>query len=368
MTWIALTDLSQPVFNIRGIGVPADRPGARPPVSAHEILPTGTLMFELRAQQEGSGPWRYLDFQNSRDWPRKITGEIAADGRLSMTFQQGVAFSSAEIALPPAPREGHLRVSYSWDAPRRLARLTVEFLNDGRIFQAQSANPVPLPVHDVRALIRNGRATRLDPSLSYIAISSKVEPVGLGRGIKGDTPIETTQGPVAVERLRLGDMVVTAGAGSQPVRWIVKRTVPALGCFRPIRLRAPFLGLGRDVVVAPEHRVRLDLTDTEYTIDNEEVLVPAAMLANGKHARGDTRHRLVDYYQILLDVHDCLLHDGLWAESLFLGTLAHQPEIIASTALAVAPISTLPVHRAFKEEELSGLQLRNLAASLQMVR
>jgi len=368
MTWIALTDLNQPVFNIRGIGVPADRPGVRPPASAHEILPTGTLMFELRAQREESGPWRFLDFQNNRDWPREITGEISADGLLSMTFKQGVAFSRAEIALPPVPREGYLRVSYSWDAPRRSARLTVEFLDDGRIFQAQSANPVPLPVHDIRALIRNGQSTRLDPALCYISVSSKVEPVGFGKGIRGDTPIETARGPVPVERLRLGDMVVTAGAGNQPVRWIVKRTVPALGYFRPIRLRAPFLGLDRDVVVAPEHRVRLDCIDTGYTLDDDEVLVPAAMLTNGKHARSEARHRLVDYYQVLLDVHDCLLHDGLWAESLFLGTMSRQPELIATTALGVAPVSALPVHRAFKEEELSGFELRNLAASLQMAR
>jgi len=349
MSWIALTDLSQPVFNIRGIGVPADAPGARPPASVHEIMPTGTLMLELRAHGGGDGPWRFLNFERDRDWPREITAEITTDGRLVMAFRQGVVRSRAEIALPPIPRDGHLRVSYSWDAPRRSAFLTVEFLNDGRIFQARSVNPVPLPVGDIKAMIRNGHATRVD-----------------GAGIAGDTPVETTDGPVSVDRLRLGDMVMTAGAGSQPVRWIVKHTVPAMGSFRPIRLRAPFLGLGRDVVVASRHRVRLDLTEAEYMLGDNEVLVPAVMLANGKHAKRETRHRLVSYYQILLDVHDCLLHDGLWGESLFLGAMARQPGLIANSALGALPVTALPVHRAFKRAKLSGLELRNLAASLQL--
>jgi hypothetical protein len=366
MSWIALTDLSRPVFNIRGIGVPADAPGARPPAGAHEIMPTGTLMLELRAHGDGNGPWRFLSFERARDWPREITAEITANGRLSMAFRQGVVRSRAEIALPPIPRDGHLRVIYSWDAPRRSAFLTVEFLNDGRIFQAQSVNPVPLPVADVRAMIRNGRATQVDPALAFMAVSNRVEPVGFGAGIAGDTPVETTDGPVSVDRLRLGDMVMTAGSGSQPVRWIVKHIVPAMGSFRPIRLRAPFLGLGRDVVVASEHRVRLDFTEAEYMLGDNEVLVPAVILANGKHAKRETRHRLVCYYQILLDVHDCVLHDGLWGESLFLGARARQPGLIANSALGALPVTTLPVHRAFNRAKLSGLEMRSLAASLQV--
>ncbi|GGD21850.1 Hint domain-containing protein [Sinisalibacter lacisalsi] len=364
MSWIALTDMSRPMFNIRGIGVPSDAPGARPPPSAHEIMPTGTMMFELRLEDTGGERRRILSFERNRDWRREILVEITADGRLSMAFRQGVARSRAEIGLPPIPRDGLLRVSYSWDSPRRTARLTVEFVEDGRIFQAQAANPVPLPVGDVKALMRNGRATRADPAISYIAVSDTVEPVGFGSGIVADTPIETVEGPVPAHRLRLGDMVVTAESGSQPVRWIVKRTVPALGDFRPIRLRAPFLGLGRDMIMAPAHRVRLDLGENEYTFGENEVLVPAATLANGKHARPETRHRLVTYYQILLDVHDCLLHDGLWAESLFVGTMARRPEIISSTSLGEVPATALPLHRAQRRPALSALGIRTIAASL----
>ncbi|MCB1331629.1 MAG: hypothetical protein KDK28_20165, partial [Maritimibacter sp.] len=82
-----------------------------------------------------------------------------------------------------------------------------------------------------------------------------------------------------------------------------------------------------------------------------------------RHALGETRHRLVTYHQVLLDVHDCLLHDGLWAESLFAGTIARRPEMVMSTVLAEMPISAIPIHRAFSRTRLTEFETRNLAAA-----
>ena len=94
------------------------------------------------------------------------------------------------------------------------------------------------------------------------------------------------------------------------------------------------------------------------------MLLPAGRLVDGRQALAEGRHRLVTYYQVLLDVHDCLLHDGLWGESLFAGTIARRPELAQSTVLAEMPISAIPIHRSFAHTRLTDLETRNLVASL----
>lgn len=363
MSWIAVSDLYNPAFNIRGLGVPRGAPGARGPMHQHEILPRGTLMIEFRANAESGRPQTLVDFRRDFEWPRALRITLDEDGRIALDLRQGRARSGAALDLPPAPRDTRVRLTYAWHAPQRAARLTAELVDQGRIYQANAYDPLPLPAADAKAITRNGRATAISKDVEFFAFSDEIEPIGFGNGIADGTPVETTVGPVPVERLRLGDMVVTATAGPQPVRWIGKRRVPALGGLRPVRLRAPFFGLSRDILVAPAHKLRLGLDDADSSLDDDDVLLSAGRLVDGRRALGEARRRLVTYYQVLLDVHDCLLHDGLWAESLFAGTIAHRPELVQSTVLAEMPISAIPVHRPFAHTRLADFETRNLVAA-----
>lgn len=364
MSWIALTDLTTPLFNIRGIGVAPDSPGARPPVQPNEILPHGTLMLELRYNVEPGVIQTVLAYRCKRDWLRELYITLDGRGNLKVTVGQGGARSRAAIALPMPSRDSRMRISLSWNAPARTGLLTVEMLDEGQIYQAPVETPVPLPVDDVRRITRNGGRTRIAPSVVFLAFSDEVEPVGFGAGVLAGTPVDTPDGPVAVERLRLGDVVTTATSGPRPVRWVGRRTVPSFGSFQPVRLRKPFFGLDTDVSVAPDHRIRIDLADAEYILGTDEVLLPAAHLLNGKHARRAGRSRLATYYHVLLDVHDCLLHGGIWAESLYIGTIARRPTVARTTVLGEMPASAIPEHRAFSHHRLNDVEARSLAAAL----
>lgn len=367
MNWIGITDLSSGVFNIRGIGVPEDAPGARPPAAPHEILSTGTLMMELRHDAQAAEARQILSYRRHRDWPREIDVSLSPEGRLAVVFRQGSARSGSALDLPRGlAHDSRLRIVYSWNAPRRIGWLSVELLDAGQLLQVPVIDPVPLPVVDAKVLMRNGRAAHVADGVRYIAVSSAIEPVGLGGGFAAGVPVETAEGPVPVERLRLGDMVVTANAGLQPVRWIGTRTVPAMGGNRPIRIRAPYFGLSQDITLAPDHRIRLGVAEAEYMLGEDEVLLPAAHLVNGRVARRENRARLVTYHQVLLDVHDCLLHDGLWSESLFVGTLAQSPAVLKSTVLAEMPVTAVPRHRSYTRHKLSTFEARSLAAALRV--
>jgi hypothetical protein len=127
------------------------------------------------------------------------------------------------------------------------------------------------------------------------------------------TLIETTRGPVVVEDLREGDVLLTAAGGQRAIRWIGWRRLdlrehpkPALA--QPIRIHRDAFGPDlprRDLLVSPDHALFVD-----------GVLVPARLLVNGATiTREADWHRPITYYHVELDAHDVLLAEGLAAES-----------------------------------------------------
>lgn len=72
------------------------------------------------------------------------------------------------------------------------------------------------------------------------------------------TLIETVQGPKAVEALCAGDLIQTRDNGVRPLSWIGGRTVAATGRMAPVRITAGALGVERDLLVSPQHRMLLE--------------------------------------------------------------------------------------------------------------
>ncbi len=126
------------------------------------------------------------------------------------------------------------------------------------------------------------------------------------------TRILTRDGEVAVEALRVGDLVMTLlGQGFAPVRWLGHHTLdlrshPAPGRVRPIRIRAGAFGNGRphrDLRVSPGHAIYVD-----------GALIQAERLVNGATISSESCDT-VTYWHVELDRHDVLIAEGLPAES-----------------------------------------------------
>jgi autotransporter passenger strand-loop-strand repeat protein len=126
------------------------------------------------------------------------------------------------------------------------------------------------------------------------------------------TLIATEHGEIAVEDLRIGDLVVTAAGGLQPLKWIGTRAYSARFAgnnpdLLPIRFKPGSLAENvpaRDLLVSPKHAMFLD-----------GVLIPAEHLVNGatvvQEAPGDDIH----YFHLELDSHDVLIAEGALSES-----------------------------------------------------
>lgn len=141
------------------------------------------------------------------------------------------------------------------------------------------------------------------------------------------TQIETDTGQRPIETLRAGDLVLTADAGLQPLRWIGKRTVsdhemathPKLA---PVRIVAGALGNGRperDLLVSRQHRMLLSSPVAERMFGAREILVPAIKLTDWPGIFVDQQTQGVTYFHMLFDRHEVVLAEGAWSESLYTG-------------------------------------------------
>ena len=123
--------------------------------------------------------------------------------------------------------------------------------------------------------------------------------------------VATLRGEVAVEALRLGELVRLADGGTAAVAWLGHRS---LDCTRhprphdvmPVRVGAHAFGPGRphaSLLLSPDHAVFAD-----------GVLVPVRYLVNGATITQQPVSR-IEYWHVELAAHDVLLAQGLPVES-----------------------------------------------------
>lgn len=141
------------------------------------------------------------------------------------------------------------------------------------------------------------------------------------------TMIETLNGPVAIENLRVGDLVETLDHGFQPIRWIGSRKLENLELLsnrhlRPVRIRAGALGSGlpeRDLLVSPQHRMLVQSKIAMRMFGKLEVLVAAKQLVVTEGVDVEETAKSVEYFHMLFDRHQIVFAEGAMAESLYTG-------------------------------------------------
>lgn len=141
------------------------------------------------------------------------------------------------------------------------------------------------------------------------------------------TGIQTETGLARVEDIRVGDLVLTADNGLQPVRWISSRsldqeTLARFPNLRPIRIRAGALGPdmpARDLVVSPQHRILMRSKLAERMFGETEVLIAAKHLLEVDGVEIAVDMDTVTYWHFLFDAHQIVFSNGAASESFFTG-------------------------------------------------
>jgi len=128
------------------------------------------------------------------------------------------------------------------------------------------------------------------------------------------TRIETMTGLVAIEDLKLGDLVRTVDNGFVPLRWVGSKTVDGQGTFAPILIRKGALGNTRDLRVSPQHRILMRDWRAQVYVGSPDALAAAKHLVNGDTILPDPCDE-VEYFHIMFDHHELVFAAGIASES-----------------------------------------------------
>lgn len=139
------------------------------------------------------------------------------------------------------------------------------------------------------------------------------------------TKISTQKGAVRIEDLSIGDMVQCRDSGFKTIRWIGSRWFDLSEekdhKLKPIKLERGALGPNwpdQDLYLSPNHCVQIEHSICEFYFAEKAMLFPAKHLVGMKGIYISDRLKFW-YYHILLDGHELIQSNGIWAESLFLG-------------------------------------------------
>jgi microcystin-dependent protein len=126
------------------------------------------------------------------------------------------------------------------------------------------------------------------------------------------TRILTNRGDVEVERLKVGDLLVTTSGESKPIKWIGRRKVAARFADPlqswPVRIKASALSdavPSRDLLLSPDHAILVN-----------DLLIQAGALVNGTSIIRETNvPETFFYFHVELDDHSLILAENAPAET-----------------------------------------------------
>ncbi len=141
-----------------------------------------------------------------------------------------------------------------------------------------------------------------------------------------------------IEGLEPGDQVLTRDHGPQPIRWIGRATLRAVGAFAPVIIPAGTMGNSGDLIVSQHHRMFLYQRKRSKGLPTAEVLVQAKHLVDGE-AIFIRDGGMVDYFSLVFDAHEIIYAEGIPAESLMVNeaTLNRLPPDLAAEVKARFP-------------------------------
>lgn len=242
----------------------------------------GTLLLSFDAAELAQAYGPILRVGPRLEPQRIFALDRRRDGELSLLIRDGADVS--HIAVLPAETGAHLLLAYLWDCEREEALLTV-LAGDRGIVRRFGRGPVPAIASDqIATLFTSRHGAFRHPAIRGMALADHVMPIGPLPGLLTGSLVATPEGPRPIETLRPGDLILAASGEPEPVLWQGGTELPPVPGLCPVRLKAPFHGLDRDLVTLPDQLVSIGGRDVEYQFGVDRVLIRARDLIDGDTA------------------------------------------------------------------------------------
>ena len=339
VTWLALSDFREPMFARSGLANSSAEPTSAQDGETH--LKIGTFVIEARLDQSSSEAQVLLDHDEGS---LKFHLSLSENDGIHLMIDADGHKAAYALTVKVDGRNDLLRITYSWDAAKNWGLMSGENLDTGALNQVELQGTPALRFSDVEAMSLGTQFIDSEDAVTYFGFSAGIEPVGLTACIAPHAPVDTPDGAKMIDQLEPGDQILTEDHGPQTVRWVGAREVPARGQFQPIRLRAPYFGLNRDLLVAPEQCLLIGGAEVEYLFGEEEVLVQARHLVNGVSALWEKTGPTVQLYHVLLDEHEVISISGCQLESLYVGSIGTDAALLQTTMLRGLAPEDVPIH------------------------
>ncbi|MEM9349928.1 MAG: Hint domain-containing protein [Pseudomonadota bacterium] len=333
MSWVGLADNEGVQFDLGGLLGRTRPPSLQMADRGNALACRGTILLEADVAQF-TVPRPLIDHGLGASYTLSVA--FGESDMLDFTLSVGDGSWEHRLPLRITNDLQVVRVSYAWDTTTRAGILSVYQPRSRHLSQCIVPNPKPIPWAALRELVHDAPEQCRDNDVRFVAVSRAFEPAGAMPGLSGAVEISTPSGARPIRHIVAGDLILTPEGRARRVVAPVRRILPARGSFAPHRLRAPYLGLSRDLTMSGETLVHLEGSDVEYLLGVEGVLAQADQL-------GETRSELIGedratacYHQLILEDVD-VFDAGIGVGSLDLGAGARDGVADATTLWADVP-------------------------------
>jgi len=355
LNWIATRTQDTRAFHPGGV----DSRHAAPPAGM-DLLSRGSLLIEVTVRPNAR-PVNLLRFAALDPWPSGLTICLEPDGTLRLMMRQGARHLETALKTTLGQASQTVHITYIWDAPARSGFLCAYLPDRGIIWRAQVMAPFPISLRDARRIVRNPASCTMDRDVSFVAIADAPCPLGPIPGLSGAAAVDTPTGPVALRNIKAGDTVCVEGGAPVRVLWSGCASVPALGRFKPMTLRRPYMGLWDDLVASRDQRVCLAGSEVEYLFGEERVTTAIRHLeVRNCTAATETAPAVVTYHQILLETHEIITVNGALLESFDGSAVINTQGLLKTSVMADMQAGARPLRMGLAAPVLQGYEALTL--------
>ncbi len=136
------------------------------------------------------------------------------------------------------------------------------------------------------------------------------------------TTITTNEGAIAIEKLNVGDLVLTRDHGFQAIKWIGVSEIIDTRTLCPVRIKKGSLAEGvpaKDLLVSPQHRMVVNSRIIRRMTGQTEAFVSANKMLALKGVSLATDIMFTRYYHVMCERHEVVFANGAPSETLLLG-------------------------------------------------